>query len=64
MTSPQPISIPGAAARIYRSAPELEGRKTLAIGGVKIDDADAGIELLEQIETMAREEGYAALLLS
>ena len=62
MTAPEPIAIDGASALVYRTAPDWDGLKALAIGGIKIETVEAGTALLQRIATLAQEEGFAALL--
>lgn len=62
MNKPELITLDGASARIYRQSPALEGLKTVAVGGVRIAEPDAGIALFENIKSKARDEGFQALL--
>lgn len=62
MTNPETISIDGAKAVIYRSAPKWEELPALAIGGIQFSSADAGADLLRQIGVIAKNEGFQALL--
>lgn len=62
MNNPESIHNDGAAAQIYRRSPDLNGLKTLAIGGVRFDEVEAGLRLLSEIAGLARDEGYQALL--
>lgn len=62
MSQPQTITIGGATATIYRKAPDWNGLKTLAVGGIDFTSAQAGTALLQDIERMAQDEGFGALL--
>src|SRR5689334_22726950 len=59
---PQPIAIDGAAAAIYRDAPQWDGMKTAAIGAFRCDDAGSGTALLTQIAATLAAEGFAAVI--
>lgn len=52
----------GARARIYRTAPSLDGLHTAAVGGFHCDDAASGAALLSQISGDLVAEGFAAIL--
>jgi hypothetical protein len=62
MNKPELVTIDGASARIYRRAPDLNGLKALAIGGIRFSSLEAGCALLAQVIATARAEGYQALL--
>lgn len=62
MTQTQNMAIDGAAATIYRTAPDWDGLKALAVGNIEFASAKAGSRLLQSIEKTARAEGFGALL--
>jgi len=62
MTNPQPISISGASATLYRDSPSHEGRKTAAIGKFACDTAEAGGQLLDEVITLLRKEAFGAVI--
>jgi hypothetical protein len=59
---PERVSIAGAAALVYRDAPDWEGKRAAAIGGVAFDSAEAGQALLADLAAGLRTEGFRALL--
>lgn len=63
MTSdPEQISIAGASALLYRTAPAWNGQRTAAIGGVAFESAEAGRAMLEGIAAKLAAEGFGALI--
>ena len=62
MTMPEAITNGGASVMLYRAAPRFNDHKTMAIGSIEFSSRDAGADLLQQIEALARQEGYQALL--
>lgn len=62
MNKPELAQNDGASVRIYRRSPALNGLKAMAIGGIQIEEEQAGLRLLAEIAGLARDEGYQALL--
>jgi hypothetical protein len=62
MTEPQPVEANGASAKLYREAPQWEGRRTAAIGAVAFDSEEAGVRLLADLATRLRAEGVEAVI--
>lgn len=62
MTTPQPITVQGASAMLYRDGPSHDGRKTAAIGKFTCDSAEAGRHLLEDMTSLLRKEGFGAVI--
>lgn len=60
--SPEPITIPGASALLYRDAPSHEGRKTAAIGKFACDSAVPGRQLIAATLTRLQAEGFEAVI--
>ncbi len=52
----------GARLRIFRDAPDWEGMRAAALGELRIDDAEAGAELLQGVAAELKTEGFDALL--
>jgi hypothetical protein len=60
--SSEPIAHPGALARLYRSAPSLDGLRTAAIGGFRCESTEAGAALLGEICGRLKARGFGAVL--
>ncbi len=56
------LEISGAAATIYRDAPQWEGRKTACFGAFSCDSAEDGARLLKRMEDDLAEDGFEALI--
>lgn len=61
-TEPEIIAADGAALAIYRQAPELDGRRTAALGGFTCDEAAAGAALIREAMARLRAEGFQAVI--
>lgn len=59
---PQTVFRPGAAFDVYRVAPSLDGKRTVAFGAMRIEDAEAGARLLEDTCRGMAEEGFEAVI--
>jgi hypothetical protein len=62
MSTPETITVQGAACRLYRDAPSWNDRKTAAIGGFRCDTADAGQVLLAHVQDALAAEGFEAVI--
>jgi hypothetical protein len=62
MTRPQPLSVPGASALLYRDAPQWDNQRTAALGSIAFEDRDAGLRLIADTVASLRAEGFAALV--
>ncbi|HEY4201635.1 MAG TPA: hypothetical protein VGM83_13865 [Devosiaceae bacterium] len=62
MTEPEIIDRPGARLCIYRDAPDWDGLKCAAIGGLAFADAEAAIGLLEETVSRLRAEGFGGVI--
>jgi hypothetical protein len=59
---PERVSTARAEALVYRDAPDWDGRRAAAIGGIFFESADAGQALLAEVAAKLRNEGFEALL--
>lgn len=59
---PQVFEFTGGAFAIYRDAPSLDGRRTAAIGQLRIDDAEAGGKALSEVCRVLADEGFGAVI--
>jgi len=59
MTQPETVQRPGAALRIYRDAPDWDGARCAAIGGLAFAEESAAVMLLEETATRLRSEGFS-----
>jgi hypothetical protein len=62
MSVSEKILFDGAAAIIYRLAPDWDGLKSMAIGTIELSSLEAGLSLLQHIEAIAKNEGFGALI--
>ncbi|MEM1198548.1 MAG: hypothetical protein AAGI06_04490 [Pseudomonadota bacterium] len=62
MQTPEEIHHGGARVLVYRDAPDWEGLKCAAVGGVQFEDAASGEELLNTLADQLRSEGFQGLL--
>jgi hypothetical protein len=62
MSTPETITVQGAACRLYRDAPHWNGRKTAAVGGFRCDNVDAGKALLVRVQDALRSEPFEAVI--
>ncbi|MDJ0614346.1 MAG: hypothetical protein QNJ29_11785 [Rhizobiaceae bacterium] len=62
MSDTETVSIDGAKATLYRSAPQFDELHTLAVGEIKFASAEAGKQLLKEIQNTAKSEGFGAVL--
>ncbi len=62
MSNAETISAGGARAQLFRTAPDWDGLKSLAIGGIYFPSEEAGAALLQIIEQLAQDEGFGALI--
>lgn len=62
MQEPEEVGHAGARVLVYRDAPDWEGLKCAALGGVEFEDAASGEGLLNALADQLRSEGYQGLL--
>jgi hypothetical protein len=59
---PEPLSIDGASALLYRDAPLWDGARAAAIGEFVCENVSSGRRLLEKAKAIARDEDFSALI--
>jgi hypothetical protein len=59
---PEPISVGGAEALLYRDAPSWDGMRTACVGAFKCESAADGAKLLSQLAAGLAAEGFGALI--
>ena len=62
MSDEEKIEIDGAKATLYRQGPSLEESPTLAIGEIKFPSVETGKALLQEIQKIAKEEDFKAVI--